>query len=241
MSFFARVFFAVLVALVIGGCSGDDGTQEGTGEDRSRKGGSEGASPNLDELPPLPTGYELRAEASGDLDKDGRPEKVLVVETDRTGEFGREREVMVFRWADGAWDLWHSAAGPVLPSEGGGTMGDPFALVEVDRGAIVIDHYGGSSLRWGHTHRYRYQDGDFHLIGATSGFGRPQAEWSELDYNLSTGRAVYTRQMFDDEGKEVTPPETTELTHRLDRLPTMDGFVPGENEMKIPGGEVVYY
>ena len=254
------VLLTSLLGSILIGCSGEEERRSDVSIEVNREAGeadtagSVGSAdaadttadrtPNLDEVPPLPTGYELLSDANGDLDQDGRPERVLVVETDRTGEFGRERELMVFRWSNGAWDLWKNASGPVLASQAGGAFGDPYSEgLSIERGTIVLHHYGGSNIRWNYIHRYRYQDGDFHLIGATSGYGRPCTEWSELDYNLSTGRAIFTHTLDDceEEGGDTPPQDKVEFTRKPTSLPVMDGFVPGETALQIPEGEEMYY
>ena len=189
----------------------------------------------------LPKDFKVEGEATGDLDGDGRPERVVVVTTDRAVEFGREREIRVYRWEQEEWKVMEIAVGPAYPSESGGMMGDPFAGVEVERGAIVLSHYGGSSLRWSSTTRFRRQNGRWELIGVTSGHGRPLAEWYELDYNLSTGRAIYTYTIYDEEGKPIDPPETIEFIEKRAKLPEMNGFDPGARAIDVPGGEEIYY
>lgn len=189
----------------------------------------------------LPDRYRPLAEAAGDLDGDERPERVVVAETGRVGEDGREREVLVYRRQKGEWTLWTKASGPVMPSGSGGVWGDPFSSVDVERGAIVIHHYGGSNHRWSYTHRFRYQEDAFELIGATSEYGVNGLEWTIFDYNLSTGRATLSRLQFDENGEESGTPETTRLELKPTSLPSMQRFAPGETGVEIAGGEIVYY
>ncbi|MDE0472548.1 MAG: hypothetical protein OXH57_11475 [Ekhidna sp.] len=63
--------------------------------------------------------------------------------------------------------------------------------------------YGGSSWRWGIIDKYRFQDGDFYLIGYTKDWGNPFKEIQEnVDFNLSTGKIIFKKVYdYDQEGK----------------------------------------
>ena len=181
-------------------------------------------------LPPIvpPPGYEEIARADGDLDGVVGVERVVVynlpLEEDATEH---NREVWVYRATPEKWEVWTSSYGAVMSSASGGTMGDAFQDLSIERRAIVINHYGGSRLRWDETQRYRYQDGEFRLIGTTYVGGAPCDEWTEYDYNLSTGKATYrfTTEECGDDGEAV---ETVHIdstyTRKLKVLPTMDNF-----------------
>jgi hypothetical protein len=79
----------------------------------------------------------------------------------------------------------------VLCKDCGGVFGDPFVGIKIIRGVIVIDHYGGSRNRWGYTHRWRYQDGDWFLVGLTSRQEDILEGTSEVtDINLITGNRI---------------------------------------------------
>jgi hypothetical protein len=69
--------------------------------------------------------------------------------------------------------------------------GDPLDGVSIDRGSLVISFYGGSNDWWYAKYRFRFQDNDWYLIGATLGSyytGTVTPEnGNEEDYNLLTG------------------------------------------------------
>ena len=191
-----------------------------------------------------PTGYKKLGQATGDLDKDGQAEQVIVFDTERNGEMGTERDIQIFRNTDDAWELWHTSIGAVLPSEGGGMMGDPFQEVNIENGCIVFSHFGGSRQKWNYIHRFRFQNGTWQLIGATMNYGAPCDSWENLDFNLSTGKINYekeTENCEDGEENRKTVKESKEFSHKLPALPNMDGFIPGENELKLTGMENIFY
>lgn len=204
-----------------------------------------GAQARVADSIPVPAGMTQLAQATGDLDKDGQPERVIVYDTKKQSDMGTERQVHIFKSAGSAWTLWHRSTGPVLPSDHGGMMGDPFQDLKIQNGCIVIDHFGGSRDKWAYTHRYRFQSGDWYLIGATVRFGAPCETWKDYDYNLSTGtvNATSETEVCDDEGNNQRTDKTApySFNKKPATLPRMDGFYPGDNEVKIPGKEDSFY
>ena len=87
-------------------------------------------------------------------------------------------EVLLIALAgDGGYRLAQSDNGVVLRSDEGGVWGDPFQSLEIARGTVVLSHYAGSAWRWGIVQRFRFQNGDWYLIGQTdsshhTGFAR---------------------------------------------------------------------
>lgn len=182
----------------------------------------------------------------GDLDKDGVDEKIIVCDTDRETDFGTERVIQIYKNKNkkGKWKLWHTSTGAVLPSAHGGMMGDPFQEISVENGCIVIRHFGGSRQKWSYTHRYRFQKNNWKLIGATIFFGAPCDYWCSVDYNLSTGNIHYKKQTeicSEDDNEMEVKPVTTTYSIKPDKLPDMDGFYPGDNEVKLSKDLSFYY
>lgn len=189
-----------------------------------------------------PMGYTLLGEADGDLDKDGIDERVLVYDTGKEGDFGTLRELIIYQQKGDEWAIWKDQLGGVLPSKQGGMMGDPFSGIGIENGAIVIEHFGGSADKWSYLHRFRYQNTAFELIGTTIGFGRLPLEWTQVDYNLSTG-GIELSVRKDDENEEA---EVAEIpVEKFQQKPVtpylLDGFVPGDNELKIKGKKELLY
>lgn len=123
-------------------------------------------------------------------------------------------------------------------------MGDPFHEVDVERGCIVFNQSGGSRHKWAYTHRFRNQNGGWQLIGATVEFGAPCESWENYDYNLSNGKIIYKKEIEDcdgEEGQTITKTETKDFVRKMDKLPEMDGFYPGDNELKIPNSDQSFY
>ena len=140
----------------------------------------------------------LIAQAQGDLDGDGKPEYVEVRNTanDQTDGLGYQRVLLVYKQNGGQKKLWQRSDSAAYPSKGGGMMGDPFGELHIKNGSLFLSQSGGSSWKWGHTDQYRYQNGQFELIGYQSTAGRICDYWQSVDANFSTGKINY-RKEFD--------------------------------------------
>lgn len=192
------------------------------------------------EIIQTPKSFEILDEAEGDLDNDGVSEKVIVYDMEKETDLGTERQIFIYKKTDGKWELWKKSVGAILPSEHGGMMGDPFEGISIEKNCIVINHFGGSRQKWNYTHRYRYQSDDFKLIAATVFFGSPCDYFESFDYNLSNGKINYKKEIenCDNETSEI---EKKEMIRKLETLPTMNGFYPGDNELNFPNSETRMY
>jgi len=152
----------------------------------------------------VPASWTVLKQAQGDLNKDSLPDLAVVLKSgaeDREEGGGAETPrllLILFGTKAGGYTLAASSEKAVLCKGCGGVFGDPFAQLGIERGALVIEHYGGSSERWGHTHRWRYQNGDFFLIGLTTRSDDTRTGASEVkDENLVTGVRVVDRTDVD--------------------------------------------
>ncbi|NUM81540.1 hypothetical protein HUU42_12105 [bacterium] len=168
----------------------------------------------------VPEGWQIIDVQVGDLNKDQVDDVAMIVEFTGDVAMPPRSLIIAFKTADGYSEPYR-ADGVILGKYEGGTMGDPLQPMLIRRGTIVLSFSGGSRERWGFTYIFRYQKGDFQLIGATSSDGDPIEEnYSNYDYNLSTGRIVITRTY----GKEPARNETKELVKFLDPLPSLSTF-----------------
>lgn len=192
----------------------------------------------------IPNTYNRVGMADGDLydDDEGSNERVEIYDTDEQGEWGIIREARIYRWDENKWKLWKIVRGGLLGDESGGMMGDPFDGVKVENGCIVLRHWGGSREKWAYTHRYRYQNDQFELIGATIGYGDPCLSWEEYDYNLSTGKIIYTQEPGECEDVDIEVESIRlEFENKMKELPTMAGFEPGSNKLELDDDHYFYY
>ncbi len=184
------------------------------------------------EIIQIPKSFKILAETEGDIDEDGISEKVIVYDTEKETDLGTERQIFIYKINSDKWELWKKSVGAILPSQHGGMMGDPFEGISIERNCIVINHFGGSRQKWNYTHRFRFQSGEFQLIGAAVNFGSPCDYFFTFDYNLSNGKIKYEKETEDCEN-ENSKIEKEEMIRKLETLPTMNGFYPGNYGIEI--------
>lgn len=153
----------------------------------------------------VPKGWEILNQAQGDLNGDGKSDAALVLRLPAEEKFPPEEQyprllVLLFQNPEGGYRLAASSDKAVLCRTCGGVFGDPLADFRIEKGVVIIDHYGGSRDRWAYTHRWRHQDGDWYLIGETKvNHDTLSPESKSEDTNLLTGdRAIETTN---DQGK----------------------------------------
>lgn len=140
--------------------------------------------------------YRSIKEVEGDLDKDGLAEKAVVYNMPGNEDEGAgiDRELVIFKKEGAAWVIWQRSVNAVGNSKDGGMMGDPFEGIEIKNGLLLIRQSGGSSWKWSHTDKYRFQNGSFELIGYTGSYGRPCEYWEHVDFNVLTGNIIFSKE-----------------------------------------------
>lgn len=106
-----------------------------------------------------------------DLNRDGRPDAILVLEpTLKAGEDAfaeRPRHLLVLvGQPDGTYSEARRNAKAVYCSACGGVMGDPFQGVTAGPGTFTVHNAGGSGWRWGvdYTFNYSRRDDTWQLV-----------------------------------------------------------------------------
>lgn len=146
--------------------------------------------------------------AKGDLNKDGIPDVAAVIEQvkSETDKAPQRALLIAFGTKDHSYTLSIISDKVILKADEGGIWGDPFESLSIDRGSVVISDYGGSNWRWYHKYRFRFQENDWYLIGATKGEyftgSATEEQVSEQDYNLLTGD--YIIKKTNEKGKIIT-------------------------------------
>lgn len=194
----------------------------------------------------IPDGYELLSEAVGDLDGDGIDEKAIAFNTPREGEMGFERELRIYSELDGLWSLWITAVGPVLSSESGGVMGDPFEKLEIHKGQLELFHFGGSADKWSYSHAFEHLDGNWELTNATLSFFR-NCDYSETyTYDLANGTGYHSKhtESCTENGEKIESILVLEEVLNLDMdrsAPLLEDFIPGATEVILLNSDEPYF
>ena len=107
----------------------------------------------------VPKDHEPVAVEEGDLNRDGRRDYVVIVES-TTDEDGARTLFVITREKDGSLKL--AAEGPkaALCRKCGGVFGDPFMFLDVHTGRFTVMHYAGSAWRWGADYTFAWSRRD---------------------------------------------------------------------------------
>ncbi len=147
----------------------------------------------------IPKNYAVVDSVKGDLNKDGIDELVVAYNTEEEKETkdafeSIPRELIIYKKEKKEWTVWTKSKDALYGSRDGGMMGDPFGEIEIKNGLLLVSQNGGSSWKWGHTDKYRYQDGAFYLIGYSSTSGKLCEYWKDVDFNLVTGKMIVKKE-----------------------------------------------
>ena len=136
------------------------------------------------------------------------------------------------------WKIWHRSTNAIGNTRDGGMMGDPFEDIEIKNGVLLISESGGSSWKWGHTDKYRYQNNSFELIGYTGRYGKLCEYWVTLDYNIVTGKISvqkeYEKCENDDGDQVVYKKENEDFQYRLKKKILLENRKQSEVEIISP-------
>ena len=190
------------------------------------------ASSSLSAAPPIPErgkthtsfvpeGWEETSLIKADLNGDQREDVAMVITwtgplPDNTQfEWIRHVLVLALRHDDGSLERSAVSDRAVLDNTEGGVLGDPFQELRIERGAVVIEHYGGSRNRWGITTRFRYQNGRWMLIGRTDEeTDNTYPDFlDKVDHNLSTGLVIRNFRSGGLGEEELYPAQRALLKH----------------------------
>ena len=186
-----------------------------------------------------PKDWTVMATAEGDLNKDGRPDCVLVLKgTDRrfiyknegfgSEEFDTNPRVLAVAFADlkGGFRL-HVQNNAFIVMPDSPTMTEPFQDVSIRRGVLTFifeEFYSAGSWSMGNrTYKFRFQNGEMTLIGVDkTSVQRNTGDIETRSYNLSTQRMTIDVGNISDDGKG----KITRKAIRVSPLPTLRNVKP---------------
>ncbi|MCA6069234.1 hypothetical protein JI747_018875 [Chryseobacterium sp. RG1] len=191
----------------------------------------------------IPKGYEKVLEVKGNLDKDGKEEIVIVYNTpDKIENQGYKRKFYILKNSEGNLKIWKENSA-ILNSSGAGFYPEDNKLeIQIKNNCLVISQSLYSNSRHTDTSKYtfRFQNGDFYLIGSFNKF-EDTCEFSFTnDVNFSTGKAIVDETYSDcdgDENRKIPQDYHKEFIHKFDTLIKMNDFRVGENKFSIPNSK----
>lgn len=186
----------------------------------------------------VPKTYEKILETKGDLDKDGKDEIVMIFNiTPREEVSGRK--LYILKDVNGKSKIWKENSTLIFDNKLGFYPADNELNISIKNNSLNISQMYFTNSRHTDTSKYtfRFQNGDFYLIGASIQFDDTCEFNFKNEVNFSTGKVIIDEQFSDcDDGSDRKIPENyyKEFTHKFNKLIKMNDFKIGENEIKVP-------
>lgn len=166
----------------------------------------------------IPQSWQALESATGDLNKDSIDDVAVVIEKIVEDSDEAPRALLaLFQKKDKTYEL-------ACRADKGIMAGDYFTGISVNKNVIRIDHFNAQGRgKWETVHRFRYQNGDFFMIGAThKGSDGVTGSTYNYDFNLSNGKMIV--QVTDTKDPKKNKNETKVL--KLPALPKLKDFEP---------------
>jgi hypothetical protein len=162
------------------------------------------------------SGYVVVAYAKGDLNKDALQDSVVTLKTTSPDSVFYQLKVF-FKQANAGYKLVVSTKKAIAPHQF--STGDTLQSIEISKNQLIIT-YG--LLRGHYENKFRYQNGNFELIGHSDGYSDGRGSIFTNDFNLITGRHIHIQEDY----------EANKLLYKRDTiikvrpLPKLQNFVP---------------
>ena len=167
----------------------------------------------------IPDGYVLFSGCEGDLNKDGKPDVVLMIKgTEKSkwvddecrGRLDRNRRglIILFKRKNGYEQILRNDTCFSSENEDGGIADAPELELEISKNTLQI--YFGHN-RYGYwNYIFRYQNNDFELIGYYHNRCIRYVTYYNLDINFSTRTRVYEENLNADDNEKEEHYKVTE-------------------------------
>ncbi|MCX2745430.1 hypothetical protein OO013_16240 [Mangrovivirga sp. M17] len=151
----------------------------------------------------IPAGWIVRDTASGDLNKDGLADLILVAQSDNKADYKTDNDSfgsdsinankrLIYIFLNGQKGLkLFSKVDDIIPEHVSPTMDDPYAGISINNGILQVGYYfwanAGSWYMYSTDYKFRFQNGDFYLIGIEhDNTHRGSGERETISVNFST-------------------------------------------------------
>ncbi|SDF79248.1 hypothetical protein [Epilithonimonas hungarica] len=193
----------------------------------------------------IPKGYEKIIEVKGDLDKDGKEEIVMVFNTDKiinNISNGLERKLYILKNINGKLKVWQENFNLLFDSKEGFYPESNELELSIKNNCLIIfqSYFSNSRHTVTSKNTYRFQNGDFYLIGALAKFDDTCEFNFSNEINFSTGKVIIDDQYSEcDSGYEREVPKNyyKEFIYKIPKLIKMSDYKMGKNEIKIPNSK----
>ncbi|MDW8852621.1 hypothetical protein SD960_21145 [Flavobacterium sp. MMLR14_040] len=163
----------------------------------------------------------------GDLNKDGLIDYVQVLQ-DTVSETAPYKLEIYFAETNGTFKKIIStikAIDPQFPEGRNGYYnGNSFYEITIIKGVLSIHN---ELIRGNFEHKFRYQNGNFELIGFSQVYSDGQGTMGIVDFNLSTGVRIKTTEPY---GEDDFPKTKKQTKMMIRPLPKLQDFTPFKTE-----------
>lgn len=165
-------------------------------------------------------------EVTGDLNKDSLLD-IIIVTQDTVNENAPYRLQIFFKQPNGKSKLIATSTKIIEPQypdgRNGYKTGNGFSDVTIKKGILSVNF---ELLRGHFEHKFRFQNGNFELIGYTEGQSYGRGEMYYIDFNLSTGTKIVKVENY--ETDKIVSNKKSKLIIRP--LPKLEDVLPFEND-----------
>jgi hypothetical protein len=137
--------------------------------------------------------WVIDSRAVGDLNKDGRQDVAMILSINAQGGMSaaHRKLVVALKRGNGYEKVIDTDKATMLGFGPSGAV----PQVEIKRGVLIVNHYGGSRERYEYRHKYQIRNGRFVLIGFTaeSNDALDASSHQRLDVNTMTGEVSSNR------------------------------------------------
>ena len=163
----------------------------------------------------------------GDLNKDGLPDYVQVLQ-DTVSETALYKLEIYFAETNGNFKKVVSTVKAIdaqyPEGKNGYSNGNSFYEITITKGILSIHN---ELIRGNFEHKFRYQNGNFELIGFSEVYSDGQGTMGNIDFNLSTGIRIKTTEPY---GEDDFPKTNTKKKIMIRPLPKLQDFAPFKTE-----------
>lgn len=188
----------------------------------------------------VPKGYQILFQKEGNLNQDKTKDVAVIIESIseindlKEPDYAQKPRILFILMGkiSGGYDLSIQSNESIMLSDDGGVFGDPLQELYIIGKTVCLDYYGGSNHKWSYTYKWRYQNNDWFLIGATHSTMNPIENVLETyDFNLNTGVAEHSVMPYleEDEGKPSVKPKTKRFNPGKKPLYRLTDFKFGQN------------